>query len=220
MKNVIITGATGMVGNIVLKECLKRDDVSKVTSISRKPLGITHDKLVEVIHKDFMDYTNVEKFFNNQDICFFCIGVYTGAVSNDLFNKITIDFTQVFAEKLKKHSDINNKAITFCFLSGQGADEKEKSRVLFAKAKGIAENILKKIGFSRLHIFRPGYIYPTTPRKEPNAMYRFMRVLYKPVSFIYPNIGLTSSQLANAMVKVAFDKNQQVVFENRDIKRV
>ena len=215
MKKVLITGATGMIGNVVLQACLERDDVVKVTSVSRKSLGIKHEKLVEILHDDFLNFSNIQDHFKNQDICFFCIGVYTGAVPNDTFKKITVDFTRSFAEALKK----NSSPVTFCFLSGQGADSTEKSRILFAREKGVAENILKSLNFDRLHIFRPGYIYPSTPRKEPNLMYRVMRVLYKPVSKIYPNIGLTSVKLGTKMVEVGFGNFEQVVFENIDIRK-
>jgi len=215
MKNVIITGATGMIGGIALQQCLDRNDVAKVTSISRKSVGIQHEKLVEIIHDDFSDYSQIEHHFKNQDVCIFCIGVYTGAVSNDLFKKITVDYTEAFANVLRKY----NNALTFCFLSGQGADQKEKSRIFFAKQKGIAENILKRLNFKNLHIFRPGYIYPVTPRQEPNFSYKIMRAMYKPVAAIYPNIGLTSVQLATKMVNVGMEGGEMEVFENRDIKR-
>jgi nucleoside-diphosphate-sugar epimerase len=213
MKNVIITGTNGMIGNLILKICLKRDDVAKITSITRKPMGIYHPKLVEVIHNDFLDYTKIEELLKNQAICFYCIGVYTWQVLTEEFKKITVAYTEIFANALRK----NNEATNFCFLSGQGADSSEKSKVLFAREKGIAENILLKLKFKSLHIFRPGYIYPDTPRVEPNLLYRLMRVLYKPIKFIYPNIGVTSEKLAATMVEVGMNGGN-VIFENKDIR--
>ena len=216
MKRIIITGATGMIGGLALKYCLESDTVAYVTSISRKSVNIQHSKLNEVLHDDFTDYSTIESHFQNQDICLFCIGVYTGAVPTDLFTKITVDFTKAFGETLKAHSP----NATFCFLSGQGADSTEKSRILFARDKGIAENFLLKLNFAATHIFRPGYIYPVTPREEPNFTYRLMRTLYKPVSVIYPNIGLTSETLAKAMVTVGLNGIDKTILENRDIKAV
>ena len=143
MKNILIIGTNGMIGKLVLEHCLLRDDVQTITSITRKSIGISHPKLKEVLHYDFLDYTPIEDAFTNQDICFFCIGVYTGAVPRDEFKKITVDFTRVFAECLKRKSP----DAVFCFLSGQGADSSEKSRVMFALDKGIAENILIKLQF-------------------------------------------------------------------------
>jgi nucleoside-diphosphate-sugar epimerase len=213
MKNIIITGTNGMIGNLILQKCLQRDDVAKITSITRKPLGIYHPKLVEVIHNDFLDYSRIENDLKNQDICFYCIGVYTGQVSTEDFKKITVAYTDIFANALRRY----NEATSFCFLSGQGADSSEKSKVLFAREKGVAENILLKLKFKSIHLFRPGYIYPDMPRVEPNFMYKLMRVLYKPLKFIYPNIGVTSKTLANTMFEVGVNGGK-VIFENKDIR--
>ena len=217
MKNILITGTNGMIGKLVLEHCLLRDDVQTITSITRKPMGISHSKLKEVVHNNFLDFTAIEDAFTNQDICFFCIGVYTGAVPRDEFKKITVDFTRVFAEYLKK----NSPDAAFCFLSGQGADSSEKSKVMFALDKGIAENILIKLNFKQLSIFRPGYIYPVTPRTEPNTLYKIFRFIYKPfLSKVYPNIGLSSEELAQAMIKVGFEGGNQVIYENKEIKNL
>ena len=214
MKNVIIAGSNGMIGNLILNLCLQRADVEKVTSITRKPLKITHPKLVEVLHQDFLNFSNVEKYFENQDICFYCVGVYTGGVSTEDFKKITVDCTQVFASTLLK----NSAHISFNFLSGQGADNTERSKILFAKQKGIAENNLIKLNFKSFHSFRPAYIYPITKRVEPNTMYKIMRFLYKPLSIIYPNAVITSEKLAKVMVSVGFDGSEKTVFENIEMR--
>lgn len=216
MKRVLITGTNGMIGKLILEACLQREDVSSITSITRKPVGITDPKLTEILHTDFLDFSSVEHAFSSQDICFFCIGVYTGTVPRDEFRKITVDYTRSFAETLKR----NSPDASFVFLSGQGADFTEKSPIMFAKDKGIAENSLIRMQFKRLAIFRPGYIYPVTPRKEPNKRYYIFRALYKPLSFIYPNLGLTSVQLAMAMVKAGFGAGNQTIYENREIKQL
>jgi nucleoside-diphosphate-sugar epimerase len=216
MKNVISTGSNGMIGNLILERCLADPEVSRVTSIIRKPSGISDPKLTEVIHHDFMNFDSIRNKLSGHDVCFFCIGVYTGAVPNDEFSKITVDYTRAFAEALKAQ----NENIRFCFLSGEGADQSEKSFILFAREKGKAENILMRT-FPLLHIFRPGYIYPVQKRNEPNLMYRAMRVLYNMgLRKIYPNIGVTSVELANAMYETGIHGGTQTIYENRDIQEL
>ncbi len=216
MKNILISGTNGMIGNMILQICLQHNEVKTITSITRKPLGIKHDKLIEVIHTKFLDYTAVESYFNNIDVCFYCIGVYTGQVSTSEFKKITVAYTEAFAKQLRKKNDNTS----FCFLSGQGADSKEKSNVLFAREKGIAENIILNLQFKSTHIFRPAYIFSVEPRKEPNFLYRLMRVLYNPLKFIYPNIAVTSVQLANAMAQVGIYGSELIIYENSDIRKL
>jgi nucleoside-diphosphate-sugar epimerase len=214
MKNVIITGSSGMIGKLILRKCLDDKEIATVTIITRKLMDSMHPKLIQVLHADFLDYTNIESKLQNQDICFYCIGVYTGQVSTTEFQKITVAFTEVFARALKKNS--NN--VSFCFLSGQGADSTEKSRVLFAREKGIAENILLKLQFKSIHIFRPAYIYPETPRQEPNFVYKLMRFLYKPIKYMMPNMTITSTQLADKMVAVGKEAGTKIIYENVEIK--
>lgn len=216
MKNVLMTGATGMIGSLVLQACLLRPDVDWVTSIVRRPSGHHHPKLREIVHANFRDYSAITGHFDDQDICFFCLGVYTSQVDAGAFSEITVDYTEAFANTVKRHSP----DAVFCFLSGQGADRTEKSLFMYARDKGAAENYLLRKGFDRLHIFQPGYIYPVTPRREPNFSYRLMRALYKPVSALYPNIGVTSEMLARAMVRAAFDGYPSDTLENREIRRI
>ncbi len=206
-----------MIGKLILEYCLQREDVNKITSITRKPTGIKHPKLVEVMHNDFLDYSIIADHLKDQDICFYCIGVYTGQVPRDEFRKITVDYTHAFASALKQQSPETG----FCFLSGQGADRSEKSSVMFARDKGVAENILFNLHFNHLAVFRPGYIYPVTPRVEPNTAYRIFRIAYKyGLRQLYPNIGVTSEQLAKAMIIIGFNGKGQVVYENRDIGKI
>ncbi len=214
-KNIIITGSSGMVGSLALENCLKRSDVNKVTILTRQKSGINHIKLFEIIHDDFMDYGKIRAQLKNHDVCIYCIGVYTGKVPADEFRKITVDYTQIFAQTLKSCS----KKLSFCFLSGQGADSTEKSRMMFARDKGAAENLLLNLEFDQTHIFRPGYIFPIYPRKEPNLSYRIMRMLYKPLlSKVYPNIGVKSKDLARAMVDIGICGGDKVIYENKDIR--
>ena len=214
MKNVIITGTNGMIGNLILQLCLKRTDVNMITSITRKPLGISHPKLIEVIHTDFMNFDSIENNLKNKDVCFYCVGVYTGQVPANEFKKITVTYTEIFAKALKK----NSEGVSFNLLSGQGADTTEKSKILFAREKGIIENILTNLKFKAFHSFRPGYIYPVTKRVEPNMMYKIMRLLYKPLNLLVPKAVITSEKLANVIVSVGFNGSDKAVFENIEMR--
>lgn len=213
MKNVLIIGSTGMVGSLTLKEALRSSEVGKVISISRRSLGIENEKFEEVLCEDFLDYSSIKDKFQGIDIAYFCLGVYTGAVPRDEFRKITVDYTKIFADTLKEHSPNAN----FVFLSGAGADRSEKSKMMFAKDKGIAENYLLKSGFTHLFIFRPAYIYPVTPRVEPNLTYKITRFIYPLLKLLAPKSVVTSEHLAHAMFKVGLDGFSKDTLENGDI---
>ena len=147
----------------------------------------------------------------------FCLGVYTGAVPDAEFRKITVDYTIEFARVLRTSSP----DAAFSFLSGSGADQTEQSRVAFARYKGEAEKALLAAGFPRLYIFRPAYIYPVEPRKEPNFSYRLLRAIYPLFRVLFPNQVIPADDLARAMVDVAVcetGKTGGLVFENRDIR--
>jgi uncharacterized protein YbjT (DUF2867 family) len=214
---VIITGATGMVGGCALRICLENPDVSLVTVIGRSRTKINDARLREVVIDDFSDYSALTDSLENQDVALYCLGVYTGAVPDDLFRQITVDYTLAFAKSLHRASP----QAAFCFLSGKGADQTEKSHMAFARYKGAAEKALLEIGFPRLHLFRPGYIYPVTPRKEPNLVYTITRFLYPLMRRIYRNIGISSEDLAAAIVHAGLygtGKSKNPVLENKDIR--
>ena len=216
-KKVIITGATGMVGVCALRKCLDNPYVTMVTVIGRRSTGVKHEKLCEVLHNDFTDYLANYEVLKGHDIALYCLGAYTGKVPNDEFRRITVDYTLAFAEALYEASP----QAAFCFLSGRGADQTERSRMAFARYKGAAEKVLLNVGFSRVHIFRPGYIYPVKPRKEPNFVYTITRFLYPMMRRLYPNIGISSESLARAMVHAGLygtGENVNPVLENKDIR--
>jgi len=208
----IITGGTGMIGNLILNHCLDSAKISEVISLVRKPKGTAHAKLKEVVVKDFTDYSQHQALFQNVDFAFFCIGVYTGQVEDELFKKITVDYAVEFASALKEKSPKS----TFCFLSGGGSDRTEKSRTAFARYKGMAENQIHDLGLN-FHSFRPAYIYPVTARKEPNLMYRFSRTLYPVIKLFGDNVSIKSTELAAAMFNVAMNGADQEILENKDI---
>lgn len=202
-----------MVGGIVLQKCLIADNVSEIISISRRSVNIDHPKLKEVIRTDFLDYSDTTSSFENIDAAYFCIGAYTGAVSNEMMKVITRDFAISFAKALKNHSP----DASLSFLSGAGADRTETSRTAFAKYKGMAENGLINFDFEKLFIFRPGYIYPVVKRKEPNMMYSISRALYPLLKFAGEKYSITSEQLAEAIFGAAFDSPSMDTLENIDI---
>lgn len=215
--SVILTGATGMVGGEALRLCLDSPEVATVTSVGRRSTGVEHDKLEEVVHGDFLELEPIADRFAGHDLALFCLGVYTGAVSDERFREITVDYTLSFAKLLRARSP----EAGFCLLSGQGADPSGQSRMAFARYKGEAESGLRALGFPRVHLFRPGYIYPVEPRDEPNLMYRISRALYPLIRRIYPNVGVPSRDLARAMVHAGLHgtpEHDDPVLENRDIR--
>lgn len=215
MKNVLITGASGMIGSIVLKHCLQSSEINKITSFVRKPSGLKHKKLEEKIIKEFTNYSDVEEYFENIDIVYFCIGVYTGTVSDDKFKEITVDYTKSFVDVIKKKSP----NAMFCFLSGAGADRTEKSKVSFAKYKGMAENYLFN-NLQNVYSFRPGYIYPVEKRKEPNYTYKVSRFLYPLIKLFGKNMSIKSTELGLAIFKTGLYKKGQAILENKQILQI
>jgi uncharacterized protein YbjT (DUF2867 family) len=217
MKRLVIVGATGMVGGYALRYALEHPDVEHVTSIGRRKLGISHFKLTEVLHPDFADCSALAETLTGQDGAIFCLGTYTGVVTDAELRRITVDYTVEFARVLRSSSS----DAAFSFLSGNGADPTGQSRMAFARYKGEAEKAVLTAGFPRAYIFRPAYIYPVEPRKEPNFSYRLLRWIYPVFRVSLPDLVIRSDDLARAMVGVVVQRTgerQSVVFENRDIK--
>lgn len=201
-----------MVGSLVLNHCLLSDKINEVRSLVRQPAGIEHQKLTEIVIHDFDDYSEHPDLFKDIGIAFFCIGVYSGQVPDELFKKITLDYAVKFASALKQGSP----TATLCLLSGAGADRSEKSKTSFARYKGMAENQISKLNM-KFYSFRPGYIYPVTPRKEPNLIYRIFRFLYPVLKVLGNNFSIKSSELAKAMFNVGLNGADKEILENKDI---
>jgi uncharacterized protein YbjT (DUF2867 family) len=215
-KRIVIVGASGMVGGYSLRYALENSAVASVTAIGRKKLGISHPKLNEVLHQNFKDCSALADVLAGQDAAIYCLGTYTGSVSDEQLRVITADYTIEFALVLRGSSP--NAA--FSFLSGSGADQSGRSRLVFARYKGQAEKALLAAGFPRVYIFRPAYIYPVEPRKEPNFSYRLMHAIHPAFRVLFPNQVIRADDLAWAMVNVVLRQTQErqgVVFENRDI---
>jgi uncharacterized protein YbjT (DUF2867 family) len=205
-----------MVGGYALRYALEHPSVERVTSVGRRSLGVSHPKLTEVMHPDFADCSALAQTLSGQDAAVFCLGTYTGAVPDAELRKVTLDYTIEFARVLRGSSP----AAVFTFLSGNGADPTGRSRMAFARYKGAAEKALRAAGFPRVYLFRPAYIYPVEPRKEPNFSYRLLRAVYPAFRLVFPDLVIRSDDLARAMVDVSVretGERENRVFENRDI---
>ena len=216
-KNLVIVGATGMVGGYALRYALEHPAVGHVTSVGRREVGISHPKLKEVLHQDFADCSALAEALSDQHAAVFCLGAYTGAVSDTELRTITVDYTIDFARILQGSSP----DAAFAFLSGSGADPTGRSRMSFARYKGEAENALLAAGFPQIYLFRPAYIYPVKPRREPNFSYRLLRAIYPAFRLLFPNQVIRADDLARAMVDVVVRKTGEAgarILENRDIR--
>ena len=216
-KRLVIVGATGMVGGYALRYALDHPGVERVTAIGRRKLGISHPKLDEVLHPDFADCSALSQALSGQNAAIFCLGAYTGSASDAELRKVTVDYTIEFAHVL--HGSSPDAA--FSFLSGNGADQTGRSRMAFARYKGEAEKALLGEGFPHVYLFRPAYIYPVEPRKEPNLSYRLLRAIYPVFRVLFPNQVIRADDLARAMVNMAVRKTGEpggLILENRDIR--
>jgi uncharacterized protein YbjT (DUF2867 family) len=218
-KRLVIVGATGMVGGYALRYALDHPAVAVVTAIGRKLTGLTHPRLNEVLHQDFADCSALAGPLSGQDAAVFCLGAYTGAVPDAELRRITVDYTVEFARVLRASSP----NATFAFLSGSGADPTGRSRLPFARYKGEAEKALSADGFPCVYMFRPAYIYPVQPRREPNFSYRLLRAIYPAFRALFPNQVIRADDLARTMVDAAVQgrgESRTVVLENRDIRHL
>jgi uncharacterized protein YbjT (DUF2867 family) len=216
-KRLVIVGATGMVGGYALRFALDNFAVKSVTSIGRKRLGISHPKLKEVLHQNFADCSALADVLSEQDAGVYCLGTYTGSVSDEQLRVITAGYTIEFARVFRDSSP--NAA--FSFLSGNGADPTGQSRLAFACYKGQAENALLAGGFPSVYIFRPAYIYPVEPRREPNLSYRLLRAVYPIFRILFPNQVIRADDLGRVMVDLALretGESRNLILENREIR--
>jgi uncharacterized protein YbjT (DUF2867 family) len=214
-KNLVIVGATGMVGGYALRHALEDPAVRTVTAIGRKKLAISHPKLEEVLHLDFADCSALAAPLTGQDAAVFCLGTYTGVVTEAQLRTTTVDYTVEFARVLR----IASPDASFSFLRGNGADPTGQSRLPYARYKGEAETALLAAGFPHVYIFRPAYIYPVEPRKEPNFNYRLLRKIYPAFRVLFPNQVIRADDLARVMVDAGVQGTpRDGVFENQDIR--
>ena len=211
----IITGATGMVGEGVLLECLNHPDVAEVLVINRKPGGVSHPKLHELIHADFFDLTAIEEQLLGYNACFFCLGVSSIGMSTEDYKHVTYDITLNMARLLAKL----NPEMAFCYVTGAGTDSSEQGRIAWARVKGATENALIQL-FGRADMFRPAFMKATPGQKNVNRYYRFFAWLYPIGRMLYPAGFCTLREVALAMIKAVSIGYPKQVLEVRNIVKL
>jgi uncharacterized protein YbjT (DUF2867 family) len=218
--HVLLFGATGMVGQGVLRECLLDPDVETVVSIGRGATGQQHPKLRELLHKDFLDFSAIEDQLSGFDACFFCLGVSSAGMTEEQYTRVTYGFT-IAAARVLAHLNPN---MTFIYVSGMGTDSSERGRSMWARVKGKTENELLRLPFRAAYMFRPGAIVALHGIKSRTRLYRvlyvplapLMPLLYK----LFPKYVTTTEQIGRAMLKVAKQGWPKPVLETADINQV
>lgn len=212
----IVTGATGMVGEGVLHESLLHPDVESVLIINRKPSGIKHPKLKEIVHTDFFDFSSIGNQLIGYNVCFFCLGVSSLGMKEVEYKKVTYDLTMHVARTLSRL----NPHMVFCYISGSGTDSTEKGRMMWARVKGKTENDLVKLPFKAVYAFRPGFLKATKGLKNTLPAYKYFAWLFPILRPLFPGTLGTLQELGLAMinsVKYGFPKK---VLEVKDIRQL
>ena len=219
--NVVIFGATGMVGRGVLLECLDDARVERVLVISRRQTGVNHPKIREVIHQDFFDFTAVQSQFTALDACFFCLGVSSIGITEAEYHHLTYDLTIAAANAL---AGTAGRRLTFCYVSGEGTDSTERGRLGWARIKGKTENALLRMPFKAAYMFRPGYIQPLRGIKSKTQWYQGLYdaivFLYPVLSRILPRYVTTTVNIGRAMLEVVSNGYPKPVLFSPDINRL
>lgn len=213
---VIITGATGMVGEGVLHECLLHPAVEAVLAISRKPCGVVHPKLQEIIVKDLFDLSGIKAQLTGYNACFFCLGTTSIGKLPEEYYKITYSLTLNFAQTLSRL----NTNMTFIYVSGAGTDSSEKGRAAWARVKGKTENDLQKLGFKNTYLFRPGMLKPAEGAKNILPSYKWFKWLIPVFEKLFPGSVCTLAQLGQAMIHVVTRGYTKNIIEVKDIKNL
>lgn len=210
---VILTGATGMVGEGVLHECLQDDHIKEVLVIGRKPCGVVHPKVQEIVHADFFDFSPIAAQLGGYDACFFCLGVSSIGMKEPEFYRMAYTLTMHVAETLAPR----NPGMTFCYISGAGTDSTEKGRSMWARVKGKTENDLMKLPFKAVYNFRPGFLKPTPGLKNALSMYKYINWVYPFMRWIYPAGFSMLKELGLAMIEVGVNGYPKAILEVKDI---
>jgi uncharacterized protein YbjT (DUF2867 family) len=215
---VLLFGATGMVGQGVLRECLLDPDVLSVQTIGRSATGVQHPKLREIVHPDLWNYAALASPLTGFDACFFCLGVSSSGMNERDYLRITYGITLAAAEFLCPL----NPQMTFIFVSGAGTDSSEQGRIMWARVKGKTENALLQLPFKAVYLFRPGMIEPMDGARSKTPAYRIMYAVAKPLlpilRSLFPNSVLTTRQIGRAMLAVARRGYSKPVLASEDIR--
>jgi uncharacterized protein YbjT (DUF2867 family) len=217
---VILFGATGMVGQGVLRECLLDPEVESVLAVGRSPTGQRHPKLREILHDNFLDYAAIESQLTGYDACFFCLGVSSVGISEERYRHLTYDITLAAAATLARL----NPQLVFVYVTGQGTDSSEKGRLMWARVKGKTENDLLKLPFKAAYMFRPAAIQPLHGIRSKTAWVQAIYVAAAPLlsllNRVAPKYMTTTEQIGRAMIRVAKDGYPKRVLESEDINRL
>lgn len=218
--NVVLFGATGMVGQGVLRECLLDPEVTQVLAIGRSAKGQPEEKLREIVHQNLFDFSAVESQLTELDACFFCLGVASSGMKEEDYRRVTYDITLAAAQTLVKM----NPGMTFIYISGAGSDSTERGRTMWARVRGQTENALLRLPFKAVYIFRPAAIQPLHGITSKTAAYRIPYALLKPVlpllRAMFPKYITTTEKLGRAMLSVAKKGYSKKVLECADINLV
>src|SRR5713226_5866488 len=214
---VILFGATGMVGQGCLRECLIDPEVETVLAVGRSPTGVQNAKLREIVHDNFLDFSAIESQLAGFDACFFCLGVSSVGMSEERYRHLTYDLTLAAATTLSRL----NPGMVFVYVTGQGTDSTEQGRLMWARIKGKTENDLLKLPFKAAYMFRPAGIQPLHGVKSRTAWVHAIYVVAAPLYPLWkalaPNLVTTTEQIGKAMLKVAMQGAPQRILENVDI---
>ena len=210
---VILTGATGMVGEGVLHECLNHSKIEQVLVIGRKSCNIQHSKIKEILHGDFFDLKAIQDQLKGYDACFFCSGVSSVGMNEADFTKMTQTLTMGFANAVHQA----NPDLIFSYISGASTDSTEKGKMMWARVKGKTENDLLKL-FKQAYMFRPGYMQPTAGLKNTLKYYKYISWMYPVLKLLFPNSSSTLAELGLAMINTSLHGYEKKVLEVKDIK--
>jgi uncharacterized protein YbjT (DUF2867 family) len=217
---VVVFGATGMIGQGVLLECLEDPGIESVLAVVRRSCKNEHPKFQELLHDDFFDYSAIENDLSDCDACFFCLGVSSAGMGEAKYSRLTYELTLTAAETLARV----NPEMTFCYVSGAGTDSTEGGRVMWARIKGKTENALLKLPFKSAYMFRPGFIQPLKGIKSSTRLYRLLYTVTAPLSPLFrilvPNLFTTTEKLGLAMIAVARNGYESPIIEGRDIRTI
>jgi uncharacterized protein YbjT (DUF2867 family) len=215
---IILFGATGMVGQAALRECLLANDVEEVLAVGRTPLAQTHARLKSLVHKNLYDYTAIRDQLTGYDACFFCLGISAAGLNETDYHRMTYELTLAAGKALSEA----NPNMTFVYVSGTGTDSTESGPIMWARVKGKTENALLKLPFKRAFMFRPGAIRPMHGVRSKTPLYQIFYTLAAPIMpiltwLLAPKYMTTSERIGRAMLKVAREGFSKPLVENADI---
>jgi uncharacterized protein YbjT (DUF2867 family) len=216
----VIFGASGMVGQGVLRECLLDPEIEQVLSVVRSATGQSHPKLREVVHGDFLDFSRIEGKLTGYDACFFCLGISSAGMTEAEYTRVTYGITMAAATTLARL----NPGMTFEYISGTGPDSSEKGRSMWARVKGRTEKALLALPFRAAYMFRPGFTQPLHGIKSKTRAYQIFYAVTTPLlpvlKTVFPQYVTTTERLGRAMIAVAKRGYPQKVLEMQDINSV